>query len=44
MDYCVMCGNYVPEGSMVCKQCWVKIMGRRCKNVSLQKMWKATEL
>lgn len=21
MDYCVCCGNYVPEGSMVCINC-----------------------
>ena len=28
MDYCVICGEYVPEGSMVCKKCWIKIMGR----------------
>ena len=40
MDYCIMCGNYVPEGSMVCKQCWVKIMGRRWSHEKVCKMWK----
>ena len=21
MDFCVMCGKYIPEGSLVCKEC-----------------------
>ena len=28
MDFCVCCGNYVPEGSMVCRECWEKYMGQ----------------
>ena len=29
MDFCVMCGEYVPEGTLICKNCWKKIMWRR---------------
>lgn len=26
MDYCVCCGEYVPEGRMVCASCWKRYM------------------
>lgn len=26
MDYCVCCGNYVPEGSMICYLCRKKYL------------------
>lgn len=25
-DVCVICGRYVPEGTMVCHQCFTRIM------------------
>ena len=27
MDFCVCCGAYVPEGTMVCIQCMKKYLG-----------------
>ena len=26
LDYCVCCGEYVPEGTMVCRVCWKRYM------------------
>ena len=26
-DHCVVCGAVIPEGGMVCKECWEKWMG-----------------
>lgn len=32
MDTCVICGEYVPEGTMVCINCYKEIMEREKKN------------
>ena len=34
-DRCVMCGEYVPEGSMVCPVCQRKYSGRPAMSLSL---------
>lgn len=26
LDFCVCCGEYVPEGTMVCRSCWKRYM------------------
>ena len=35
-DRCVICGQYVPEGTMVCHQCYIKIMNDPNCNKLLQ--------
>lgn len=30
MDFCVCCGEYVPEGTMVCQSCWKRYMEDEC--------------
>lgn len=30
-DYCVICGEYVPEGSMVCAKCQAEMQTKRHK-------------
>lgn len=32
-DRCVICGQYVPEGTMVCHQCFVRIMNNKGNNL-----------
>lgn len=39
MDYCVCCGAYVPEGTMVCSSCWKRYMENEDDKVE---RWKHT--
>ena len=32
-DRCVICGQYVPEGTMICHQCFVRIMNDNGNNL-----------
>lgn len=32
-DRCVICGKYVPEGTMVCHECYVRIMNDKSNNL-----------
>lgn len=35
-DICVICGRYVPEGTMVCHECYVRIMNDKNGNKLLR--------
>ena len=37
-DYCVICDNYVPEGSWVCHECRKKILKEDSINLIVDKL------